>query len=191
MNSLENNVEDSKGLQEVEIENESSRLSSVEYYENSSSNKKDIKNKCYKRIIVIFATILIISLIFLFSKNMVNIINSIKENRNKNVISKDINNYILNISNESKINNLSNNINDNKENNIINITVNKNITVNMTNNVATDNLNSTNCITTNNINNFTKNKKDKIINTKTTNIINNITINMTIDNIININNNIK
>ena len=127
MNSLEKNEEDSKELQEIEIENERSRLSSIEYYE-YSSKKKDIKNKCYKRIIVIFATILIFSLIFLFSINMVNVINSIKENRNTNDTPKDINNIILNISNESKIYNLSNNINGNKENNMVKITVNKNIT---------------------------------------------------------------
>ena len=60
MNSLEKNEEDSKEMQE--IENERSRLSSIEYYE-YSSNKKDIKNKCYKRIIVTIFLVFMVSLL--------------------------------------------------------------------------------------------------------------------------------
>ena len=123
---------------------------------------------------------------------MVNVINIIKENRNKNDTPKDINNIILNISNESKIYNLSNNIKDIKENNNVKIRANKNITEitdNITNNEITDNLNDTNNKTTDNINNFTKNTTDNIINDKIKDNINNITKNITVDNIINFINN--
>ena len=97
---------------EQDIETESSRLSTIEYYR--YSNKKYPKNKCYKDkyyklIFVIFITLFIFIVFFFISYRMANIISNIKDNRNKNSNLLDLNKF-LNISNGSTINNISKNI---------------------------------------------------------------------------------
>ena len=97
---------------EPDIETESSRLSTIEYYR--YSNKKYPKNRCYKDkyyklIFVIFITLFIFIVFFFISYRMANIISNIKDNRNKNSNLLDLNKF-LNISNGSTINNISKNI---------------------------------------------------------------------------------
>ena len=142
----------SKEEQEFETENESSRLNSKKYYEYSYNNKKG-KLKCYKRMLFFLILGLILILFFGMSVKMINIINNISDNRNKNDY---INNLILNISDETK----NNTINSTFKMNILkdNISINKlkNISYNIENNI-------TDFITNNIINNTTNRITNNII----------------------------
>ena len=136
----------SKEEQEFEAENESSRLSSKKYYEYSYNNKNE-KQKCYKRIVFFFISGLILVLFFGMSLRMINIINNISVNRNKNDY---INNLILNISDETK----NNTINSTVKMNILN----DNISINILKNISDNSENNINNFTTNNIINNTTNR---------------------------------